>query len=390
MSCRPIARAALLSAATFATFATLAVSAVYASTPPAPAPGSTGSAATFEVRCDETRPEIRCVLKLYPADAIYFGDAIYVVSEEENRSSKTIPNWLNAFYGDLFDSLGSISSPDISGSYDFLPEKGSSAHIDFAPQFRDFLPGEKKITSRRTVDFPPLEDWNAPFWKELREKLRDKPEGIVCNLSINSAYRDKNRDVRFETVDLKIVVKPRPNGETERIQRWYDATPPELFPRAEETRKVPRDGWLKSSGKSDIEIGGRRYDPWLFIRLGNRKPSDPNNPTTLDGWRALEAEFAPSTLRDEITLTRLQLEYYNAPKGPESDAALQTLLDWLSRRPETQRRVLERRPLSREFELEQTPLKEKLRKLAQELRLAPNLDAQPALPNFLSNAPEEK
>jgi len=356
MPYRSIARAALLSVATFAT---LAVSAVYASSPLAPPPGSTGSAATFEVRCDETRPEVRCVLKFYPADSIYFGDAVYVVSEEENRSSKTIPNWLDAFYDDLFDSLGSISSPDISGSYDFLPEKGSSAHIDFAPQFRDFLPGKKDITSRRVLDFPPLEDWNAPFWKELREKLRDKPEGIVCNLRINSAYRDQNRDVRFETVDLKIVVKPRPNGETERLQRWYDATPPELFPRAEETRKVPRDGWLKSSGKSDIEIGGRRYAPWLFIRLGNRKPSDPNNPTTLDGWRALEAKFAPSTLRDEITLTRLQLEYYNATAGPESDAALNVLTAWLRARPEPQRAVLTESLRSNRVLFLQTPLKEK-------------------------------
>ena len=82
-------------------------------------------------------------------------------------------------------------------------------------------------------------------------------------------------------------------------------------------------------------------------------------PTTLDGWRALEAKFAPSTLRDEITLTRLQLEYYDAPTGPESDAALLALVDWLRDRPEPQRAVLTEALRSNRVLFLQTPLKEK-------------------------------
>jgi hypothetical protein len=79
------------------------------------------------------------------------------------------------------------------------------------------------------------------------------------------------------------------------------------------------------------------FDVWNFARFGNRKPSDPNNPTTLAGWRELEAKFAPSTVRDEITLTRLQLEYYNAENDAETDAALDRLIAWLNALDPTQR-----------------------------------------------------
>ncbi|MBR2003106.1 MAG: hypothetical protein IJ991_02865, partial [Thermoguttaceae bacterium] len=97
----------------------------------------------------------------------------------------------------------------------------------------------------------------------------------------------------------------------------------------------------------------------LFVRIGNRKPSDPNNPTTVDGWRRLETEFAPSTLRDEITLTRLQLEYYDAEEGEASDAALKALVVWTSQRPEPQRVVLSQSLLSKRGKFQGTPLEAK-------------------------------
>ena len=375
MSYRSIARAALLSAVTFAT---LFVSAVYASTPPAPAPGSTGSVATLEARRDEALPELGRTIAVYPADAIYFGDALYVVDEEENRSDETMrvglgfPIQVGSY--SPWDG-GSISSPEISGGYEFVPEDVCAMTIDYAWDGGDFLPGQRRVTSVRFFEFPPLEDWNAPFWKELREKLRDAPEGIPCKLSVDNAYKDRENRLQIETVDLEIVVKPRPNGETERLQGWRDATPPKLFPIHRWGYKIPRVNELKSSGASDIEIGGRAYDPWFFVRVGNRKPSDPNNPTTLDGWRALEAEFAPSTLRDEITLTRLQIEYYDAPDAEASDAALQALTDWLRERPEPQRVAL---TYSLYFSFgafrnfQKTPLEEKRRNLLQAINLGPD------------------
>ena len=333
-----------------------------------PSDVSRSRVATLEVRCDETRPEVRRTIKVYPADEVYLGDTVYIFHEEENRSERAIPDWSTGFFS-VCGSIGTFASQGISESYRAVAEDETQLQIDRLGEFRDFLPGEKRAMAYRFFELAPLEDWNAPFWKELREKLRDNPDGVVCKLGVNNTYRDKNKKIRFETLEVEILVKPRPNDETERLQRWFDATPSKLFPVVEGVlppgapydprRKVPRQEWLKSSGQSDIEIGGKSYDPWLFVRKGFRKPSDPNAPTTVDGWRRIEAEFAPSTLRDEITLTRLQLEYYDADEGAASDAALKTLVDWTSQLPEPQRAVLSQSLRSKSGKFRNTPLQEK-------------------------------
>ncbi|MBR4977031.1 MAG: hypothetical protein IKY61_08240, partial [Thermoguttaceae bacterium] len=95
------------------------------------------------------------------------------------------------------------------------------------------------------------------------------------------------------------------------------------------------------------------------VRFSFRKPNRPNAPRALTGWRKLEAEFAPSTLRDEIALTRLQIEYYDAPDGEKSDAAHKILVDWLQNRPEPQRDVMSATLLENRDYLRKTPLQKK-------------------------------
>ena len=293
--------------------------------------------ATIEARCDDARPEVRRTFNVYPADEVYFGDRIYVLCNEENCSKTIINDW--RVYSSEDDAVV-VASEAIATSCEIVPETGTSAWIDFAPQFQDILPGEKITRTDRVIELAPLDDWNRPFWKELREKLRQAPEGVLCKISFKNVYRDKNGTRQDETVAFDVVVKPRPDGEMELLQQWFDATPPELFPIVQGDRKIPRnDVFIKSSGKSDIQIDGKSYSPWLFVKIGNRKPSDPNNPTTVEGWRELEAKFAPSTLRDEITATRLQLEYYDAKDDKAANAVIQAGIDWLSQLPEPQRRA---------------------------------------------------
>ena len=308
--------------------------------------------ATIEARCDDARPEVRRTFNVYPAEEVYFGDRIYVLCNEENCSKTTINDWrVHSSEND-----GAVVASDaIATSCEIVPETGTSAWIDFAPQFQDILPGEKITRTDRVIELAPLDDWNRPFWKDLCEKLREAPEGVLCKISFKNVYRDKNGTRQAETVAFDIVVKPRPDGEMELLQQWFDATPPELFPIVQGDRKIPRnDAFIKSSGKSDIQIGGKSYSPWLFVEIGNRKPSDPNNPTDVEGWRELEAKFAPSTLRDEITATRLQLEYYDAKDDKSANAAIQAGIDWLSQLLEPQRRVAT--GTFRNSELQLTPL----------------------------------
>jgi len=175
------------------------------------------------------------------------------------------------------------------------------------------------------------------FWNFVHEKMT--PRGLICQLHLKYDYRNHRHENCPIEINVEILIKPRPENEIALLEKWYKNTPEKLFPKVDRSRKVPHDNMLRSSGVSDIKINGNTYDPWMFIRLGNRKPSDPNNPTTLDGWRQLEASLTPSTMRDEVRLTRLQLEYYSAKPGEASENAKNELVQWLKSLPEVQQTI---------------------------------------------------
>ena len=332
--------------------------------PPLPSSGSSGAVASWEAPSNETLPGIRRTLKIYPADEIYFGDTLYIICEEENCSKKAYYAPVN--FPTVMAARISISSDGIATDYSAkteLPEAyAPNWHVGPETNRTRFF-GDKQIQFCKYFEFAPLEDWNAPFWSALREKLSAAHDGVVCKLHINNTYIDKDAKSHFMTYEREILVKPRPDGESNRLEDWYDTTPSKLFPIVYGEGllqcKARKPNALKTKNKDCIKINGKSYDPWFFIRVGNRKPSVPNNPTTLAGWRKLEAEFAPSTLRDEITLTRLQLEYYDADEGEASDAALKALVDWLAQRPEPQRVVLSQSLLSKRAKFKETPLEAK-------------------------------
>ena len=314
--------------------ATFAACARSTAPPPEPSPGSVGSVATFELRGDPDFPQVVRTLSVYPTE-VSVGDVVYFTVAEENRSSETLPRWRVGF-PEPVGSLGTLSSADFSTRYEAISEYPTDLYCDRCIETRPLEPGERRITWRGFCEVPPLEDWNAPFFKELREKLRDAPDGVPVQLSPGSFASPDG-----EPLSVPLVVKERPASETRRLEDWLAATPERLLPIIDEAnRKRLRSEELPPNPRGGVRVAGRSFDPRAFVRFSFRKPNRPNAPRDLDGWRKLEAEFSPSTLRDEIVLTRLQLEYYDAPNGEASDAALQTLVDWLQSRPEPQRDVL--------------------------------------------------
>ncbi|MBR4835177.1 MAG: hypothetical protein IKU86_12745 [Thermoguttaceae bacterium] len=339
-----------------------------ATPPPAPSPASTGSVATFELQADPNAPEIAQTLTVYPTE-VYVGDVVYLIVAEENRSSETIPARSLGF-PEPCGSTGTLSSVGFSTRYKAIPEDPTDLYCERGFETRPLAPGERRIVSRRFCEVPPLEDWNSPFFNELREKLRDAPDGVPCRWTPGYFVTPDGKQL-----SVPLVVKARPDAETRRLESWLDATPQELFPLVVDGhRKFLRSEELPPNPRGGVRVAGRSFDPRAFVRFSFRKPNRPNAPRDLDGWRKLETEFSPSTLRDEITLTRLQLEYYDAPKGEASDAALQVLVDWLQSRPEPQRDVMsatlnesreylrERRDYREDF-----PLNAKNRKLLESL-----------------------
>ena len=284
---------------------------------------------------DLKRGKAKRTVEIFPTEA-YFGDTIYIAEFIENVSDAPIHDF-NKNRPPVWDMPGfavRISSPQLENKYRWRFENPTGVCCALKKeQHRSSLePGEKFCSRIVYPDICPLEDFDAPFWKELREKLT--PEGIVCAIELEYNRGEEN----VFTASQDILIKPRPAAEMALLEKWYKNTPKELFPFQE--------GWsFSNSGKSNIRLSPipiRTYNPWIFIRVGNRKPSDPNNPRTLKGWRELEASLTPSTMRDEVRLSRFRLEYYAARNATKANEIKKEYRDWLDSLPEVQRVVMER------------------------------------------------
>lgn len=310
------------------------------------------------------------------ATEIYFGDAVYFRAFERNVLETPVER-IGAFYAQVggfapyvgvdysfMARAAEVEADGVEGTYRWTPEFPRRA---FPPQFGKseraaIPPGAELDYGAFAVEFPPLEDWNDPFWRAVRKRLAtEKRVEIQVSFdflrTLEKAAPAPSKDsgamggaaASWETiekrVEKKIVLKRRPDAEMKRLDAWFAATPKEAFPERVDVEKgagykIPSTEKIAEESRSAVEIAGKKYSPRLVVRCGARKPSVPNNPTTLDGWRKLEAEFSPSTLRDEITLTRLQLEYYNASAEAETETALKTLVAWLDALPGPQRAAL--------------------------------------------------
>ena len=282
------------------------------------------------------------------------GDTFYLAIYNKNLSDKRIKYTLSPY----FYISPMLSSSLTSEIYQWKEEVVNRIRCSRFPEEQILEPGAERLSRSCSWEFPPLEDYNAPFWKELRKNL--PVAGGSCqlrfSLTTTEIRDDLSRVNSSHDVVLDLWVTPRSAKETQLLEGWLNSTPVGLLPNDVGDRKEPkiqgnvdrkdkiseeildlRMECLQGSEESKIKIGENRWDPWLFIRTGNRKPSDPNNPTTLAGWRHLEKSLEPSTLRDEVRFTRLQLEYYSASSQSKREEARKELVDWLHSLPQAQR-----------------------------------------------------
>ena len=284
------------------------------------------------VVCDKQPNVVQVSYKLC-APQVYYGDALYVSETVENISDKTQTVADHTVNGHSIWDLqpiycfGKISCDGITQSYEWRFETYEAVVLDLASVWVDLSPAEALYYKPFRLEFPPLEDWNAPFWKELRESL--PPEGRICTLELPRRFT------------IQVLVKPRPKEEMTILEEWYRKTPHELFPKSilNNQKAVFEFGEDSPLKNYPLQVGSEQCSPWQVLILGNRKPNAPNLPDTLSGWRELEERFKPSTIRDEITFARLHLEYLSESDANASDLKLKELVDWVRARPEPQRVV---------------------------------------------------
>lgn len=306
-------------------------------------PQSAETATVKGIRHDGEKTEMS--LEIFPKEMTY-GDFAYVLERRTNVSGETIKNY--PIFGDPFVKVWEepnsvvLTAEGIEGEYRWKQEYPSSFEDDYCCiDGKDLAPNESVIKSRLVLDFPPVEDWNAPFWKALRDKVT--PEGIKCSLKFNYLHSLKTEDKSCpkyvqESVCYEFLMKSRPESEMSLLEDWVKASSGQYLPYETVGRKIWRSLGKKSTNQ--ISLGSNKYNVSSFVRLGNRKPSDPNSPTSLKGWRELESSLAPSSIRDEIHLTCLLLEYYGSITDKGKAESSQKIADWLASLPDPQRVAL--------------------------------------------------
>ena len=292
---------------------------------------------------------IRHYAEVYP-DEIYAGDSIYVVIKAKNLSDAPVEYAAYILHYSLLiaDCDGvecqqrfKAYQDNVKSYYDDIkknklipiltPTRMVAVGIPFKIEAHSAVAVDK-----RRFEIPYLNQWRSPYWRRTLQTL--DPQGTTVNLLLFIREYD-------ELALIPIKIKPRPDHEMRLLDKWHTE-----MSKQEDFLFVPEDlEWEPSADKkiSFISIHGNSFFPsrvpiaYFNGRDGFYKPSSSNAPKTIQDWRDLESSLVPSTMRDEIRMTRLLLEYYDA-SGEKQDKKLEEIKSWLESLPAVQSSILVR------------------------------------------------
>ena len=312
----------------------------------------------------------------YP-ECVQPGDTFYVkiMFDNDSEDEYSIRN-PPLFFG-IKDKRRHLLSRN-GNDYEWLPEVQFYAHPDTKLNHQYLIqPKSQTALFCWAFQFPPLEDLHSEFWENEMAALKKATEGLDYEFQIvigkptrklptNNSNSDASQEERYglsneeaikrlrEAAENSLMylktnvrIKLRHPDEMALIEQWYENTPESLLPQiAEYTAPQPgckvtgflqytgthaeSSNWIKIEG---IQLSGHRLTPWHFVRLGNRYPSDPNAPETWQGWKELEESISESTMRDEIRLTRMLIQYCDT----KDEKVLEELKAWFAEMNEVQR-----------------------------------------------------
>jgi hypothetical protein len=282
------------------------------------------------------------------AETIFLGDPLYVICTFTNKGEnpiENIPISYEYFYDDYrlryFEC--DVIFPN-NFIYKCYPEDdGGKPSIDRPlTQTKPLNPNESRIMFDHTFELPPLEDWRHPQWKNFCEKIDN--DSITCELRFRTrCMYSVNPDVMNCEIKRKITIKRRPLKETNIINDWFEKCRKEHFPIVIDNDSSGRQVKLPANNarytnwdNNFIQINNQQFEPWRFIRVGNRKPPMHLCPNTWQGWKKLEESFESSTLRDEIRWTRICIQYCSTA----DEKVLDELKTWLEKMNPIQRIVM--------------------------------------------------
>jgi len=293
------------------------------------------------------------VLECYPK-TVMPGDTLYVTIIAKNSFDEPIHlnrvSYYNAFQVHVKDSKHQQS---LHTGKNLNPPGTPARSRSYAEsEYAEIMPGDSHVFITYAVNVPPLEDLKEPFWEKhlknlptgdeeflfcvtFRANLRSPRPVYIANYDDGSDLNPLHTYKRIQpTVETPITIKQRPEKEMALIQNWYESLANYL-----ESDEFLKYGVMPGSRFNPIEnviVKKEKFRHWFFVRIGNFYPNTTDIPETWQGWKELEESLAPSTMRDEIRLTRILIQYCDTGDA----AALKDIKEWFSGMNEVQRTVL--------------------------------------------------
>jgi len=282
-------------------------------------------------------------MKCYP-EMVMPGDTLYIKIIAKNPYDELI------YISDEFLSTeGDIRTHLRDSENQKQPLLFESPDLSVAARglcYTEIKPGDSRIIGALTINVPPLEDMKEPFWEKHWKNLPTSDVKLSLCVTVTSSAATKNGDIsRYKayenlpfTFETPIVLKQRPEKEMTLIQQWYELQVNEWqasFPATQKYRKAGTTGHKTTKPKNTV-VKDEKVSHWFFVRIGNRYPNYPVAPETWQEWQKLEESLTPSTMRDEIRLSRILIQYCDT----EDDAVLKELKDWFDTMNEIQRTVM--------------------------------------------------
>ena len=127
-------------------------------------------------------------MEIFPNE-IYLGDTIYLIAYGENISAEVVKNFPYSIWYEYLSEDVTLTSTMTHNKYYWIQEITYSGSIDCSGmEYKDLQPGEKRPYKMYYFEFPPLEDWDTPFWTEVREKLTQ--DGVKLELQMTESWFD--------------------------------------------------------------------------------------------------------------------------------------------------------------------------------------------------------
>jgi len=297
-------------------------------------------------------------MKCYP-EVVMPGESLYILVEVENPYDK--PIYIDDIYRPNDGDIKIRIQDSKKESQPLLFEVFVYRLANYPLYLAEVNPGETRVIGALSINIPSLEDLHEPFWENHLKGISSEGKDFLLQVSVISRPWASNfkllKDNEFVdfltqktnaehllhgleiTLGQRILMKSRPVREMAMIERWYDNTPKEFFPEPiGGVTSLGNNPQLSSNvfWSKVIRVQNENYSQWLFVRRGNRYPGDPNAPTTWQGWKELEESITPSTMRDEIRLTRMVIQFCDTRDAK----VLDELKNWFDGMNEVQRTVM--------------------------------------------------